>query len=283
VRGRVALRAGFVQYGERRAEPVVAMVTLEEQRASLELQQVRLCGISFPLTVEARPEGVLSFSVQITAQKQQLEQSARCLTERGVQMTGEFDLSAQIRSSGKRSELVGNLDGKVEMETRNGRVRQFPLIFKILSLRDVADSLKKDGVSLDDAGFPYLSIAVKGRFDRGKFIADESAFRSNSVGFAARGSVSLNNEPPKAYDSNFTVLVAPLSRLDSLVRALPLVGYIVGGTLTSWPVRVTEDIRDPKVEAVSPSAITSEFVGMFQRTLKLPEKLLPKLGSPAAP
>src|SRR5882672_569195 len=283
VRGRVALRAGFVQYGERRAEPVVAMVTLEEQRASLELQQVRLCGISFPLTVEARPEGVLSFSVQITAQKQQLEQSARCLTERAVQMTGEFDLSAQIRSSGKRSELVGNLDGKVELETRNGRVRQFPLILKILSLRDVADSLKKDGVRLDDAGFPYLSIAATGRFDRGRFVVDESAFRSNSVGFAARGSISLSDKGSKPYDSELTVLVAPLSRLDSLVRALPLVGYIVGGTLTSWPVRVTEDIRDPKVEAVSPSAITSEFVGMFQRTLKLPERLLPKLGSPAAP
>jgi hypothetical protein len=283
VRGRVALRAGFVQYGERRAEPVVAMVTLEEQRASLELQQVRLCGISFPLIAEARPEGVLSFSVQITAQKQQLEQSARCLTERGVQMTGEFDLSAQIRSSGKRSELLGNLDGKVEVETRDGRVRQFPLIFKILSLRDVADSLKKDGVSLDDTGFPYLSIAAKGRFERGRFVLDESAFRSNSVGFAARGSISLSGKGSKPYDSELTVLVAPLSRLDSLVRALPLVGYIVGGTLTSWPVRVTDDIRDPTVAVVSPTAITSEFVGMFQRTLKLPEKLLPKFGSFTAP
>jgi hypothetical protein len=283
VRGRIAFRAGFIQYGERRAEPVVAMLTLEERRASLELQQVRLCGISFPLTAEARPEGVLSFSVQLTAQKQQLEQSARCLTERGVQMTGEFDLSAQLRSSGKRSDLLSNLAGKVEAETRNGRVRQFPLILKILSLRDVADSLKKDGVSLSDSGFPYLSIAVKGRFDGGKFIADESAFRSNSVGFAASGSIALSDNPPKPYDSNLIVLVAPLSRLDSLVRAVPLVGYIVGGTLTSWPVRVTEDIRDPKVEAVSPTAITSEFVGMFQRTLKLPEKLLPNLGSPAAP
>jgi hypothetical protein len=283
VRGRIALRAGFVQYGERRAEPVVATLTLEEQRASLQLLQVRLCGISFPLTAEARPEGLLSFSVQLNAQKQQLEQSVRCLTERGVQMTGEFDLSAQLRSSGKRSELLGNLDGKVEVETRNGRVRQFPLILKILSVRDVADSLKKDGVSLGDAGFPYLSIAAKGHFDKGKFIAEESAFRSNSVGFAASGSISLSGKPPKPYDSDITVLVAPLSHLDSLVRALPLVGYIVGGTLTSWPVRVTEDIRDPKVEAVSPTAITSEFLGMFQRTLKLPEKLLPKLGSPATP
>jgi hypothetical protein len=282
VRGRVALRAGFIQYGERRAEPVVAMLTLDAQKASLELVQVRLCGISFPLTAEARPEGFLAFSVKLAAQKQQLDQTARCLTERGVEMTGEFDLSAELRSSGKRDQLVSNLEGKIEVEARNGRVRQFPLILKILSLRDVADSLKKDGVSLDQAGFRYLDISAKGRFDSGRFVVDESAFRSNSVGFAARGSILLSDKASKPYDSELTVLVAPLSRLDSLVRALPLVGYVIGGTLTSWPVRVTGDIRDPSVEVVSPGAISSEFVGMFQRTLKLPVRLLPKFSSPAA-
>jgi hypothetical protein len=283
VRGRIALRAGFVQYGERRAEPVVATLTLEEQRAYLELLQVRLCGISFPLTAEAGPEGALSFSVKLAAQKQQLDQTARCLTEKGVDMTGEFDLSAELRSSGKRDQLVSNLAGKIEMEARNGRVKQFPLILKILSVRDVADSLKKDGVSLEAAGFPYRDISAKGRFDSGRFVVDESAFRSNSVGFAARGSISLIDKDSKPYDSELTVLVAPLSRLDSLMRSLPLVGYVIGGTLTSWPVRVTGDIRDPSVDPVSPGAITSEFVGMFQRTLKLPERLLPKLGSPGAP
>lgn len=283
LRGRIALRAGFVQYGERKAEPVVAALTLEERRALLELQQAQLCGVSFPLTAEARPEGRLSLNVRLAASKQQIEQTARCLTERGVQMTGEFDLRAELRTSGTPHDLVRNLQGTLEAESRDGRVTQFPLILKILSVRDVAESLKNDGVSLGDAGFPYLGITVKGRFDNGRFVADESSFRSNSVGFAASGSISLSGDPPAPYDTQLTVLVAPLSRLDSLVRALPLVGYVVGGTLTSWPVRVSEDIRDPKVEAVSPGAITKEFVGMFQRTLKLPEKLLPKLGSSAEP
>jgi hypothetical protein len=282
VRGRIAVRSKFIQYGERKAEPVVATLTLEEQRASLDLQQVKLCGISFPLTAEAKPEGLLAFSVRLTAQKQQLEQTARCLTDRGVQMTGEFDLSAEIRSSGKRGELVGNLQGHVEAEARDGRVRQFPLILKILSVRDVADSLKKDGVRLEESGFPYRSINAKGRFDAGRFVIEESAFRSNSVGFAANGSISLSEKDPKPYNSDLTVLVAPLSGLDSLVRAIPILGNVVQGTLTSWPVRVSGDIRNPQVEAVSPGAITSEFVGMFQRTLKLPTQLLPKLTPPGA-
>src|SRR5262249_1495591 len=82
VRGRIALRAGFIQYGERKAEPVVATLTLEEQKAYLELKEVQLCGISFPLTVAGTREG-LDIAVHLTAKKQQLEQTARCLTERG--------------------------------------------------------------------------------------------------------------------------------------------------------------------------------------------------------
>src|SRR5215831_5260539 len=63
VRGHIDLRAGFIQYGERKAEPVVAVVTLEAERASLDLKQVRLCGISFPLTAEMRPKDVFALSV----------------------------------------------------------------------------------------------------------------------------------------------------------------------------------------------------------------------------
>src|SRR5262249_42388444 len=162
----------------------------------------------------------------------QLDQTARCLTDRGVEMTGEVDLSAEIRSSGKRSELVGKLEGTVEAEAHNGRVRQFPLILKILSLRDVAEALKKDGRSLEASGFPYRTINAKGRFDSGRFVIDESAFRSSSVGFAASGWISLSDKDPKPYDSEITVLVAPLSGLDTLVRAIPILGDIVQGTLT---------------------------------------------------
>jgi len=73
------------------------------------------------------------------------------------------------------------------------------------------------------------------------------------------------------------VLVAPFSRLDELVRKLPILGYVMGGTLTSLPVGVSGDIRNPLVVPLGPVAITSELVGIFERTLKLPGKLIAPL------
>jgi hypothetical protein len=70
------------------------------------------------------------------------------------------------------------------------------------------------------------------------------------------------------------VLVAPFSRLDQLVRKVPLVGYVIGGTFTSVPVGVSGDIRDPLVVPLGPAAVGSEVLGIFERTLKLPAKLV---------
>jgi hypothetical protein len=276
VRGKIALRSKFVQYGERRAEPVVATLTLEEERVFLELQQVQLCGISFPLTAEARPGGQLALAVRLTAQKQQLEQTARCLTERGLLITGEFDLNADLRTQGKRSELIPNLAGTIQAEAREGKVTKFALLGNILSMQNVSSALKR-GPKLDEKGFPYRNIIATGHFENGKFVVDKSAFVSDAVGLAATGRIALN----QGYESDLTVLVAPLGILNELVRKIPLFGD-VGGTITSVPVRVSGDIRDPRVVPLGLRAVGSQLFDILEETAKVPGKLLPRPSSPPA-
>jgi len=271
VTGRIAVRSDFVQRGRRTVTPVVATLVLEERRARLDLTQAQLCGISLPLTIEATPQGFAA-SARIAAQKQQLEQTAHCLTDQGVLITGDFDLQADISTQGKREELAKNLKGTVTAAVRDGKVMKFALLGNILSMANVAALLEKGGPKLDDAGFPYRTIDFAGHFEEGKFIVDESAFRSAAVGLVATGWVSVLD-----YQSRLLVLVAPFSRLDELARKVPILGYILGGTLTSVPVGVSGDIRDPLVLPLGPGAITSELVGIFERTLKLPGKLIAPL------
>jgi AsmA-like C-terminal region len=282
VRGRIVVHSGFIQYGERRAEPVVATLTLAEERAFLELQQVRLCGVSFPLTVEGKREG-LAIAVRLSAQKQQLERTAHCLTEQGVQIDGEFDLSADLRTQGRVQELIPNLQGSVSAQAREGKVRKFAMLGNILSTQAVAGLFKQGGPKLDEKGFPYRSITATGRFDKGAFVIDEAFFRSDIIGLAAKGSISLIDDKNRPYETRLTVLVAPLGRLDQLVRSVPVLGYLLGGTLTSVPVAVSGDIRDPRVVPLGPGAVISELGGVFERALKLPGRMLPNSSPPAAP
>ena len=275
VTGRIALRSDFVQSGHYRVAPFAAALALEERRARLELHKAQLCGISLPATVEATPDGI-AMVAHIAAQKQQLEATAHCLTERGVMMTGTFDLKADLRAKGRLRDLARNLEGTIRTESRDGKVMKFALLGNILSMQNVAAMFKEGGPRIDDAGFSYRSISTSGRFSKGRFTIEEGMFTSPGVGLAATGWISLTD-----YQSRLTVLVAPFGRLDRMVRGVPIVGYVMGGAITSVPVGVSGDIRDPLVVPLGPAAITSELLGIFERTLKLPGKLVPLPGGAA--
>jgi hypothetical protein len=268
VTGQFSLRSNFLQRGRYRIAPIVATLALQPERAHLELQQAQLCGISLPMTIDATPGGVIA-SAKFTAQKQQLEETARCLADQHVLITGEFDLKADLTSRGKIGDLARSMKGSVVADIRDGKVMKFALLGNILSMGNVASLMKADGPKLDAQGFPYRKVVMAGRFDGGRFILDEGAFQSDALGLAANGWISTTD-----YSSRLTVLVAPFGRIDRLVRDVPILGYIVGGTFTSVPVGVSGDIRDPLVVPLGPAAVTSEVLGIFERTLKLPVKLI---------
>jgi uncharacterized protein involved in outer membrane biogenesis len=271
VTGRIAMRADSIQRGRHKIAPVAATLVLELRRAHLDLEEARLCGISLPLVLEATPEGYTA-SARIGAQKQQLEQTAHCLSGENVLITGLYDLKADISTQGKLAELPNNLKGTVRADAAEGKVMKFALLGNILSMRNIATLMKEGGPKVDEEGFPYRTLTVAGHFEKGQFVVDEGAFQSDALGLAANGWIALNGR-----ESRLTVLVAPFSRLDQLVRKVPLVGYVVGGTFTSVPVGVSGDIRNPLVVPLGPAAVGSEVLGIFERTLKLPAKLITPL------
>jgi hypothetical protein len=275
VRGRVALRAGFLEYAGRRVEPVRASLTLEPERARMDVAEAMLCGVAFPFSVEVTQRGIEA-AARVAATGQQVEATSRCLTHESLLLTGAFDLRTDLRTQGRREQLASNLEGTIEARARNGKVMKFGLLGNILSLKSVT-SVLKGKVSLGADGFDYRSMAVRGRISKGVLQIDEGAFDSPALGLAATGTVNLKDENAK-----MTVLVAPFTRVDQIVRKIPIIGYILGGTLTSVAVSVTGNIRDPTVVPLDPRAITSELVGIFERTLKLPRKLIEPL-QPKAP
>jgi hypothetical protein len=253
------------------------MLTLEKQRAQLDLHTAKLCGISFPFTAEIAPNGYKA-RTRLVVRQQQLDETARCLSEQRLAISGAYDLRADLNTHGRVGELTRNLQGTVEAEARNGKVMKFALIGNILALKNVVALFTKGPPHLDEAGFDYTKLTISGRFDAGRFIVAQAALDSPAMGLAATGSIGVI-----APDTKLTVLVAPFERLDALVRKVPIVGYVVGGSLTSVPVGVSGDIRNPTVVPLGPQAITSELIGIFERTLKLPAKLFAPLRTEREP
>lgn len=277
VTGRIAVRAGFLQQGKHRIEPFEGSAVLEPGRARLELQAAKMCGVSFPLQLEATPERY-AVTAQITMQNTPFAHAIRCLTGDTVQITGHADLSAELRTQGKRGELLRNLAGTARAELRGGRVERFALIGNILSLRNIA-SVRE----MRERGFPYRRMTAHGRFEDGAFVVEEGFFDSDAARLAVNGKVDLVGD-----HTQLTVLVGLLTTVDRVTGAIPLIGDVFGKSLTALPVSVTGDIRDPLVVPLDPRAITDRLLGVFERALKLPGKLVvPPAGTggsePASP
>jgi uncharacterized protein involved in outer membrane biogenesis len=272
--GKVAVRTKFVQYANYKVQPLRADVFLEEERATLDVQEAFLCGLAVPVTLAASPKG-LSVRAQVAAQKQKVEDAARCLTGEKVALTGTLDLRVDVRTEGKPADLLRNLKGTISADVRDGKVMKFALLGNILSMKNVVAMLGQGGPKLTADGFPFRRLSAAGRFDKGRFLLDEGLFRSNAVGLGASGWISLSD-----YQSRLTVLVAPLALLNEAVGMVPILGHVVGGALTSLPVAVSGDIRNPLVVPLGPGAITSELKGIFDRTLSLPGSLAPGEAKP---
>jgi hypothetical protein len=273
VTGRVAVRAGFVQFGEHKIAPFEGNLALEPERARLDVQQAKTCGLSFPLQAEATPQGN-SIAVKLAMKGEPFGPALRCLTGDTVLITGDADLSAELRTQWRnRDDLLRNLSGSAEARLTKGKVERFAFLGNIMSLLNLNVAAAKDAGS---GGFSYRSMTAKGRFADGGFLVEESFFDSDAMRLAASGRVDILGK-----NSQLNVLVGLLTRVDRVVGAIPIIGTVAGGSLTAIPITVNGDIRDPRVVPLGPRAVSDHLLGMFERALKLPGQLVP--GTEPAP
>ena len=272
--GRVEVNVGFVRYRHLEIAPLSGSMVLERERASLELKEARMCGVSLPLKAEATLDSV-ALSTVITMKDQPLAQAGHCLGGEALEFTGNADLRAELKTQGKPADLIRNLTGTAQAEVRNGRVKRFALIGNILTLRNIASPRQ-----MEAEGFPYRRMTAKGQFKGGEFLLEEGFFDSDAARVAASGRIDLLGA-----NSRLEVLLGLLTTVDRVAGAIPIIGDVFGSTMLALPVSVTGDIRDPRVVPLGPRAVTDRLLGIFERTLKLPGKLIvqPAAGEAAPP
>ena len=276
VTGTVSLHTAFLEARGHRVQDLSAVATLQHDILKVNVTEASLCGVRLPLSLQLTPKEV-DADVNFTATNQSLEGVAQCSTGVPVTMTGNFDIAGTLTTRGTPEEIgkswAKHLAGTVTFSARDGVIRKMALLGNILSLKSVNDLLKGD-VGLGEHGFKYRSITVGAKIANGQVSVEQATLDSPALGLAAAGTVNLEN-----YDSRLTVLVAPFGKLDRMVRNTPVLGYVLGGALTSIPVGVSGDIRNPLVVPLGPRAVGSQVMGVFERTFKLPGKIVEPLSA----
>ena len=271
VRGKIRLRAPSLTYGGRRWAPFHAEISLAPSRIDIRVLDAALCGISFPGSLSVTPRD-LSIAFRPARKGGDFSQTISCLGEKEVGITGSFDLEGEFTGGGGGEALAGSLDGKVALTAKKGRVDRMTLLAKVFALLNVTEIFRGKIPDLVKQGFPYETANLKGNVRGGKLFLTEAAIEGPSLEIFGHGDVDLVSGR-----ANLELLVAPFRTVDSIIRVIPLLRYVMGGTLVSIPVKVSGNIADPDVTPFSPTAVGSDILGLIGRTLKVPVRILQPL------
>ena len=268
LQGIVRLKAKSVTWGRYTASPVRADIELDRKGVRVAITDAALCGISIPGNMRFDDEYVLlNFEPEATGK--QLEPALDCLLGKDLRISGIVDLRAKVRARGKSDTLVRALHGKVDIRAKDGCIYRFPLLAKILSFLNVTELLRGKVPDLNAEGLDYNSIIIKGDLRNGKFVLQEAIIDGTTMQLVGQGELDISGNR-----INLTVLVAPFKTVDYLVNKVPLVSYVLKGTLISIPLRITGKLDNPTIIILSPTAVGKGVLGIMSRTMSLPVKIM---------
>jgi hypothetical protein len=268
LQGVIRLRADSISLDRFSWRPVRARAQVEGNIFRFAITEANLCGISMTGSATLGA-GEPSFELVTSASGEEVNATIECLTEERVSITGRFGMSARLAGEGAGETALRSLRGPVEVELKGGRVRQMTFLSRVFELLNVTDLLRGNFPDFREKGFAYETLAVRGEAKDGKFTLREGVLDAPSMQLVATGEADI---PTREVD--IKVLVAPLRTVDAVVRRIPVLGYILGGSLVSVPVTVKGDIRDPKVTTMDPGAVGAGLLGILERTLKTPAHVI---------
>ncbi len=276
VSGSLRLKAERLQWGRFAWSPFSAGIALSPARVIVSVSDAALCGIATPGTLSfARGDVAVDFD--LAAANEEIGPALVCLTGKRYGATGRFTFRGHVAGRGAPAAIARSLAGDFEFDAAKGRIHRFNLLSKILAVVNVTEVFRGRVPDLGAGGFAYNSIRAGGTLENGKIqLKRRARVDGASMGILARGSVDV-------LDGNvdMVALVAPLRTIDAIIRKIPVVRYILRGSLVSIPVAIRGNVDDPEITVLPASEVGTEMLNLLERILKSPVKIIePVIGGP---
>jgi hypothetical protein len=244
VQGQLRISLDAMSAGRFTAQELQAMVSLERDRTSIELSKATVCGASLPGTIVIAPDDI-QLNFRPSAQNQELGPSLACIAGEDFRFTGTFDVSGHLSMRGTNETLLKSLQGKISFSAKKGRVYRDIVVLRVLSFLTISELIKGSYSKLEKEGLPYDSFTLQAEIQNGEIKLSDAVLKSPVANMTGHGSVDLRDKT-----MYFRLSVAPFTNVDAVVKNVPLVGNMLGGSLVNIPVRVTGPFNDPDVKVL---------------------------------
>lgn len=248
--------------------PFRARVILKKEAAEAIFDEAVLCGISTPGTFSFGPDG-MSLDMRMAGGSRSIEADLACFGRKNLLIKGTYAVSAHFSGKGTAESLPRALRGEADFQAEKGRIYKSNLLMKVLALLNITQIAFGKLPDIAHDGFAYNTITVHGTLADGKFKIDRGIMDAASLNMTARGEIDVLND-----NVDVVLLASPLKTVDWIIRHIPIVRYILRGRLVALPIRVRGKTEDPTVTIHPASGIARELLGIVERTLKVPVKLI---------
>ena len=222
-----------------------------------------------PVKLDFPPQG-LSVHITPSTTGASLEEVFACLFQHPIEANAQYDLTGTIDLPLTHEASTQFLMGELTFSSENGRIVYATVLMKIFSVLNITEIFTGGKSDLTEKGFGYARIFAKGRIGGGKLVFDEILLDGNAITITGQGSIDLTDQ-----EMDISLLAAPLKTqsIESSTK-YPSFGYIAGGSLISFPLHIEGTPNNPTVVPMPPKAVGKGLLGIMERALKSPFKLV---------
>ena len=167
--------------------------------------------------------------------------------------------------------------GGIHVQVRDGTLRKFHGLAKVFSLLNVSQIFVGQLPDMDQDGMPFNLMDGSLRINDGRMHTEDLKINSEAMNLSLVGSQGLVDNT-----LDFTLGVMPLRTVDKVVTSIPLAGWVLGGedkALLTAHFKIGGTSSKPQVTPIPIDSVSNTVLGIFQRTLSLPGKLVKDIGA----
>ena len=264
VRGMVRLGARSALIGGFSVDGLQTIVAISPSGVGADIEQGAICGINARGRIDAAAKEI-RFDIGFDVKEAELEPASLCLTSKKSDIKGIYSLKARLTGAGDAGQLLQLTKGEYEFNARDGEFVRSAPVDRTFDYLNATGDFKLAFPDLDKSAFSYRSVSARGKIDGATIVNGELVIQAPPLTIAVQGGVDTER---RRIDLKGLVSVSmPGSQV---VKRIPLIGGILGGSLVGIPVRITGSLDEPDVTYLSPADVGAELLNVPLRILGAP-------------
>jgi hypothetical protein len=162
--------------------------------------------------------------------------------------------------------------GNFSIQVKDGVLHEFPVLSKIFSLLNISQVFAFSLPDMHLEGMPFNNLTANFILEKGVLKTEDLKIESEAMNQSYLGTVNLVNK-----EADLSVAIHPLGTVDKIVSHIPVAGWLLTGenkALLTAHFSVRGPIGDVSVSPMPLDTLTDPTIGLLQRTLGLPFKLI---------